>query len=452
MMHILATLLLFFTLSTPTFQADSTFFVALNLGTILDSDSLPGNSTLYQTENPGYHGKYRLRVVMFQNSMLKTEQLRHFKVRDGGVYRESLYDVLLNGHNSGLEGTLFSITNDDSVAYPGFAVLVTPEYGFSTVPTLNPVSQPNITVSYSSQDTSSVVFHEITDQYSGTSVPTLLTTATFKGSGSVKIYAGCVVAGDESKKIAEIDATNFENYTDLEIRGRCRTYQVSGGTFQYFKLDMYRLTFRHEVGQKGVIMSDFYPYPGTNDKRNYLIQGPEQSHDIIVNYEIVDIGTGISVSLEEDLRGKDAVYRSFTSSDNGTSYTSRSTFQQYIEYRVLSFSRKLSITYRQFSHKDMCGFRVEHPLLDRKQLVLICLSSMCILRCLMLILLVWRVDLETPNFSAPQSKPNNPAKTLGPGRPIAQPWSPDVQTTQLLIYNHSFVSHSPHPYHFPNQA
>ncbi|CAI2352131.1 unnamed protein product [Caenorhabditis sp. 36 PRJEB53466] len=255
-----------------------TFLVDNTLSTIIDSDSVQGNSSLLQMFDALHvQDSFNIKVAIFTEGILLYNLIQNIHIYDLGVYKGSLLDVLVAENSSQTcAGSQFAIVNTNGATIGVYSILIS-------------------------------------------------TTNGPRGNGQLDVYAGCVTGPHSSKLIATITPSNAANYEKLMMFGRCKTYVLTQGVFQWTKYDTYFTDYKHEIGRQGVIMSDNFPYTYDDTiTRNYLIQAPNDKQNIIVKYEVAEIASNSAFQIKEDISAGKESYRSLSSAD--AAYTSSSTY------------------------------------------------------------------------------------------------------------------------------
>lgn len=343
--------------STPAIN-NGTFSVRTDVGTLIDSDSLQGNSSIRQIiDSQAPASTYTMKIALFTDGKLVYSLLDAIFVYDGESYKGSLLDVF-DAPNASIicSGSKFSIVNTNYGSIGIYTVLVSGKYEWDESK-VSISSAPNVNTTQTFTATDGLtVFQEITHPRSiyGT---VKYTKITFRGDGELSVFAGCVTGSQDSKMIAVITPTNAANYENLVISGRCKTYVLTKGVVQWQSDNFAVSTPRHQIGQKGVIMSRTYPYPNTDDQysTNYLIQSPSDSskENIIVTYEVAQMSPDVSFNIDQEIKAYQDVNKTLSSSDK--TYTSVSTYQQYMWYTVPRGSDGFLIRYTVTSSTSSIG-------------------------------------------------------------------------------------------------
>ncbi|EFP03842.1 hypothetical protein CRE_28792 [Caenorhabditis remanei] len=342
--------------STP--KNITTFSVKADVGTLIDSGSLQGNSIIRQIiDSQSQASSYIMKITLFGNDVVLFNLLDVMYVYDGESYKGSLLNVFTASNSSIIcSGSNFSIVNTNPTSVGIFTVLVSgkDEWNASKV-SLSSAPNVNVTQVFSATD-GLTVFKEITNPFNGPG-PVMYNKITFRGDGELSVYAGCVPGAQDNKKVAVITPSNAANYENLMISGRCKTYVLTKGVVQWESSNLFIQSYRHQIGQKGVIMSKTYPYPNTGDQysTNYLIQSPSASskENIIVTYEVALMSPDVSFNIDQDIKAYQDVNKTLSSSDK--TYTSVSTYQQYMWYTVPKNSDGFLIRYTVTSSASSIG-------------------------------------------------------------------------------------------------
>uniref|UniRef100_A0A8R1I474 CUB-like domain-containing protein n=1 Tax=Caenorhabditis japonica TaxID=281687 RepID=A0A8R1I474_CAEJA len=321
------------------------FTVKPDLGELIDSDQLVGNSTLDQIFDAGHpQSTYSIQVAMFTEDTVLLRLLPNIHIYDAGVFKGSLLDVL-NAENASetCVGTKFTIINTDIGSVGIFSILVMPKYDFKGQFFVKPVALGNATLVYTATN-GVTIFHEITNPYGGRKTPSIYQSFVFRGDATFQVFAGCVTGPQETRRIATITPSNSDNYEQLELFGRCKTYVLSQGVFQWSKNDTYLSDYTHQIGRKGVIMSYTYPYEDDEGSfGNYLIQSPDKQENMIVTYEVAYISADTHFDIKQSISAGKEQLNSLTSSDKN--FTSVVTYQQLSSYTVPKGSVGLLVRY-----------------------------------------------------------------------------------------------------------
>ncbi|CAL2038773.1 unnamed protein product [Caenorhabditis brenneri] len=315
------------------------FVVRKDLGTLIDFGDVWGNSTTVQkfdAINPQAQS-YTIRVAVFSPIAATFSLMDMVYVYDNGVYKGSLLDVYTAGMNNQVcSGTKFEIVNSLSSTIGPFTILISEMHEWAEK-TVTATSAPN---SNTTQTLSSLndllVIHEISNPLLGELVPFYYQQLSIKEGTELKIYAGCVTGAQENRRIATITPSNAHNYENIEFTGRCKTFVLTRGSIQWQSFHAFPInTYRSEIGRQGVVMSTNFPYPNMdNSTRNYLIQSPsaDSKENIIVTYEIASMASDVDFNIEEDIKASQSTGKTLTSNDK--TFTSVSTYQQYILYKA----------------------------------------------------------------------------------------------------------------------
>ncbi|CAB05162.1 CUB_2 domain-containing protein [Caenorhabditis elegans] len=347
--------------STPAVTGQ-TFTVAQDVGTLLDWGSIQGNSSVIQTfdnQNPQANS-YSINLALFTEGVLVYNLLSNFFIYDGGVYKGHLLDVLVAQNMfQSCTGSQFAIVNSNYGSIGIFTISISQVKDWSASQI---IIVPSVYVNNTSTYTATnglTVFYDIANPLLNT-VGTTYRNISFRGDGEVTIYAGCVTGEEEDKKIATISPSNSVNYEDILIYGTCKTYVLTRGVLQWSTVQYQTGNYRHRIGRKGVIMSNTYPYRSTQNVRfaNHLIQAPKDDfkENIIVTYEVVHIGANVKLNIDQDIKANQDVNKTLSSSDTGTTFTSVSTYQQYITYSIPSGSEGFLVRYTVTSSGNISTF------------------------------------------------------------------------------------------------
>lgn len=335
--------------ATPA-DTGKTFLVSKDVGTLVDSLSIPGNSSLLQSFDDKHPqaDSYTIKIVVFTDYILLKRLLAKIHVYDGGVYKGSLDDVYTaQGNGVICSGSQFAIINTISTSTGIFTVLVSEKYEWDESQVFVTPAPNNVTNQIFTATKGATVFHEITSEVVGYSTPALYQQISFRGDGELNVYAGCVTGSEESKRIATITPTNAGNWDHLMIYGRCKTFVLSKGVVQWKSSNIFPIYFRHQIGQQGVIMSKTYPYVNeyASNFSNYLIQSPngKSMENIIVTYDVAHIASDVTLTIEQDIKAFTNTTKTLTSSD--TSFTSVATYQQYITFNEPKGSEGFLVRY-----------------------------------------------------------------------------------------------------------
>lgn len=346
--------------NTPAITGD-TFLVRKDLGTLIDSLDIKGNSTLLQNfdaQNPQVE-KYYIRVALFSSLDVSKSTIDRIYIYDDGAYRGSLLDVANAPNASRLcEAKQFAIVNTNEVTGGIYTVLITEAHEWDeNAVSATTAPDANTTQTFTATN-GLVVYHEISNPIGGSLVPNYYQQITFRGDGELNVYAGCVLGSDETRRIATITRSNAHNYENLLIYGRCKTFVLTKGVFQWQSIRQFpTTTFRHEIGRQGVIMSSSYPYPNVdNSTRNYLIQSPDadSKENIIVTYEIANMAPDVYFFIDQEIKAYQDSNKTLKSNDS--TFTSVSTYQQYILYRAPTSSDGFLIRYTVTSSASFTTF------------------------------------------------------------------------------------------------
>uniref|UniRef100_A0A1I7T093 CUB_2 domain-containing protein n=1 Tax=Caenorhabditis tropicalis TaxID=1561998 RepID=A0A1I7T093_9PELO len=344
---------------TPVITGD-TFIVKKDLGTLIESSAIQGNFSILQvfdTQSP-QATLYTIRVAIFTDPNALMDLIF---VYDDGVCKGSLLDVF-NAQNSTINkicyGTQFAIVNTNQGIAGIYTVLISEAHEWDE----KSVSITNAPLGNTTQILTAtnglVVLHEIRNPIAGTIIPNFYQQISFRGDGELKVFAGCVTGTQESRRIATITPSTAHNYENLLIYGKCKTFVLTKGVLQWQSTQMFPTdTFRHEIGRKGVIMSSDYPYPNSDTTtRNYLIQSPSSSsnENIIVNYETASMASDVFFFIDQYIKAYTDANKTITPTD--TTYTSISTYQQYILYNAPNNSDGFLVRYTVTSSSRISSF------------------------------------------------------------------------------------------------
>lgn len=342
--------------ATPA-DTGKTFQVSKEVGTLIDYFSIPGNSSLLQHLDQNLpQATYTMQMVMFSDGLQSL--LAQIHVYDGGVYKGSLDDVrTAPSRNIICSGSQFAFINTLSTSTGIFTVLVSQKSEWDESKTSATAAPNNGTSQTFTATDGATVFYEITNPIGFYTSPASYKKISFRGDGELNIYAGCVTGSDESKRIATITPANAGSWDHLMIYGRCKTFVLSKGVVQWNYSNIFLTDFRHQIGQKGIIMSSTYPYTRTDNTTfsNYLIQSPDANskENIIVTYEVAHLASDITLNIKQEIKANDESIKILTSSD--TSYTSVSTYQQYITFNDTKGSEGFLIRYTVTSSTSSFG-------------------------------------------------------------------------------------------------
>ncbi|PIC31277.1 hypothetical protein B9Z55_012030 [Caenorhabditis nigoni] len=334
-----------------------TFLVQKDLGTLIDSISIKGNSSILQSfdaQNP-QAASYSIKIVVFTDINISSDSLSRIHVYDSGLYKGNLYDVYAS--QTTCMGTQFAIVNTNPSTAGIFTVLVTEKYEWSE----NSVSVSAVPKNGTKQSVTATngptVFHEISSELGGSYTPSMYQQISFRGDGELKVYAGCVTSAQESKRIATITPANAGNWDNLRIYGRCKTAVLTKGVVQWTFSNTFPTSFWHKIGQQGVIMNNAFPYASPNNITfmNYLIQHPSENtkENIIVTYEVAQMASDVSFEIQQEIKYNENKTTKLTASD--TSFTSVSTYQQYIVYSLPQRSTGFLVRYTVASTSSYLG-------------------------------------------------------------------------------------------------
>ncbi|UMM26251.1 hypothetical protein L5515_010035 [Caenorhabditis briggsae] len=335
-----------------------TFLVQKDIGTLIDSFNIRGNSSIlqsYDAENP-QAASYSIKIVIFTDINLFFDGLSKIHVYDSGLYKGSLYDVYAS--QTTCMGTQFAIVNTNPFTVDIFTVLISEKYEWSENPVSVSALPRNTTKQYLTATNGPTVFHEISSELNeGSYTPSMYQQISFRGDGELKVYAGCVTNAQESKRIATITPANAGNWDNLRIYGRCKTAVLTKGVVQWTFSNTFPTSFYHKIGQQGVIMNNAFPYASPNNVTfmNYLIQHPSENtkENIIVTYEVAQMASDVSFEVQQEIKYNENKTTKLTASD--TSFTSVSTYQQYIVYSLPQRSTGFLVRYTVASSSSCLG-------------------------------------------------------------------------------------------------
>ncbi|EGT41998.1 hypothetical protein CAEBREN_01411 [Caenorhabditis brenneri] len=335
------------------------FFVREDLGTLIDYYDIKGNSSTVQKfdANHSQAQSYTIRVAVFSQDPSLFSLMDIVHVYDNGLYKGSLLDVYTAANNSQIcSGTMFEIVNSiDTLVGPLTVLISKTHQGWDeTAVLVSSATDTNATQTLSATN-GLLVMHEISNPNMGSSLPVYYQQISFRGDTELTIYAGCVTGAQPNRSVAIITPANAHNYENIEIYGRCKTFVLTKGYIQWQSVHNFpKDTYRSEIGRKGVIMNPTFPYPSTdNISHNYLIQSPsaDSKENIVVTYEVAFMAPDVEFNIDQDIKAFQDANKTLTASD-GT-YTSVSTYQEFITYKVSNNSDGFLVRYTVTSSANL---------------------------------------------------------------------------------------------------
>ncbi|CAL2038772.1 unnamed protein product [Caenorhabditis brenneri] len=334
------------------------FVVRKDLGTLIDYGDIKGNSSIVQkfdNDHPQAQS-YTIRVAAFQPDSMIFSVMDMIYVYDDGVYKGSLLDVYTASNNTIIcYGSKFEFANTLSGNLGPYTVLISEKRDWDEEAVTvagTPVSNTTQTLSATN---GLLVMHEISKPSEGAETPSYYQQISFRGDTELTIYAGCVTGAQANRSIAIITPANAHNYENIEIYGRCKTFVLTKGYIQWQSIRGFpKDTYRSEIGRKGVIMNPTFPYPSTDDiSHNYLIQSPsaDSKENIVVTYEVAFMALDVNFNIDQDIKAFQDANKTLTASD-GT-YTSVSTYQEFITYKVSNNSDGFLVRYTVTSSANL---------------------------------------------------------------------------------------------------